>query len=161
MRRLTLDDADLMLAIWNDPTFVCYVGDRGVRTLAEARKKMTEGAFKLYEDYGFGPYRVALKGDDTAVGTCGLFRRDGLEDADIGFGFLPEFCRRGYAYESARAVLEHARTDIGLTRIIAIVSPKNTASIGLTEKLGLHYEKTTRLAGEDHDVSLYSMSLEA
>ena len=121
---------------------------------------MTECAFKLYEDYGFGPYRVALKGDDTAVGTCGLFRRDGLEDADIGYGFLPEFCRRGYAFESARAVLEHARKDIGLRRIIAIVSPKNTASIGLTEKLGLQYEKTTKLPGEDHDVSLYSMSLE-
>jgi RimJ/RimL family protein N-acetyltransferase len=161
MRRLTLDDADLMLAIWNDPAFVCYVGDRGVRTLAEAREKMTEGAFKLYEDYGYGPYRVALRDGDTAVGTCGLFRRDGLEHADIGYGFLPEYCRRGYAYESARAVIEHARTDIGLARIIAIVSPDNAASIGLTEKLGLQFEKATRLAGEDHDVSLYSMSLQA
>ena len=161
MRRLTLDDADLMLAIWNDPAFVHYVGDRGIRTIAEARDNMSEGAFKLYEDYGYGPYRVALKADDTAVGTCGLFRRDGLEDADIGYGFLPEFCRRGYAYESAHAVLEHARTDIGLARIIAIVSPDNAASIGLTEKLGLLFEKITRLPGEDKDVCLYSMSLVA
>ncbi len=161
MRRLTLDDADLMLAIWNDPTFVHYVGDRGVRTIAEARDNMSEGAFKLYEKYGYGPYRVALKSDDTAVGTCGLFRREGLEDTDIGYGFLPEFCRRGYAYESARAVLEHARADIGLARIIAIVSPDNAASIGLTEKLGLQFEKTARLPGEDKDISLYSMSLQA
>ena len=108
-----------------------------------------------------GPYRVALKSDDTAVGTCGLFRRKGLNEADIGYGFLPEFCQRGYAYESARAVLEHARSDIGLTRIIAIVSPDNAASIGLTEKLGLQFEKTTRLPGEDKDVSVYSMSLQA
>jgi len=161
MRRLTLDDADLMLAIWNDPAFVFHVGDRGIRTIAEARKNMSEGALKLYEDYGYGPYRVALKSDDTAVGICGLFRREGLNDADIGYGFLPEFCRRGYAYESARAVLDHARADIGLARIIAIVSPDNAASIGLTEKLGLQFEKTARLPGEDKDVSLYSMSLQA
>jgi len=161
MRRLTLDDAGLMLAIWNDPAFVFHVGDRGIRTIAEARKNMSEGALKLYEDYGYGPYRVALKSDDTAVGSCGLFRREGLKDADIGYGFLPEFCRRGYAYESARAVLEHARADIGLARIIAIVSPDNAASIGLTEKLGLRFEKTARLPGEGKDVSLYSMSLQA
>ena len=161
MRRLTLDDADLMLAIWNDPAFIIHVGDRGIRTIAEARENMSEGALKLYEDYGYGPYRVALKSDDTAVGTCGLFRRKGLEDTDIGYGFLPEFCRRGYAYESARAVLEHARADIGLARIIAIVSPDNAASIGLTERLGLRFEKTARLPGEGKDVSLYSISLQA
>ena len=161
MRWLTLDDADLMLAIWNDPAFVFHVGDRGIRTIAEARKNMSEGALKLYEDYGYGPYRVALKSDDTAVGTCGLYRRKGLEDTDIGYGFLPEFCRLGYAYESGCAVLEHARADIGLARITAIVSPDNAASIGLTEKLGLQFEKTARLPGEDKDVSLYSMSLTA
>ena len=161
MRWLTLDDADLMLAIWNDPAFVFHVGDRGIRTIAEARENMSEGALKLYEDYGYGPYRVALKSDDTAVGTCGLFRREGLEDTDIGYGFLPEFCRRGYAYESARAVLEHARADIGLARIIAIVSPDNAASIGLTEKLGLRFDNTVRLPGEEKNVSLYSMSLQA
>ena len=161
MRRLTLDDAGLMLAIWNDPAFVSHVGDRGIRTLAEAREEMLEGALKLYEDYGYGPYRVALKADDTAVGTCGLFRREGFDDADIGYGFLPEYCRQGYAYESASVVLEHARTDIGLARIIAIVSPDNTASIGLTEKLGLQFERITRLPGESKDVSLYGMSLQA
>ena len=98
MRRLTLDDADLMLAIWTVPAFVFHVGDRGIRTIAEARENMSEGALKLYKDYDYGPYRVALKSDDTAIGTCGLFRREGLEDTDIGYGFLPEFCRRGYAY---------------------------------------------------------------
>ena len=47
MRRLTLDDADLMLAIWNDPVFVFHIGDRGIRTIAEARENMSEGALKL------------------------------------------------------------------------------------------------------------------
>ena len=159
LRRLTYDDADLMLSIWNDPAFVRHVGDRGIRTIAEACEALSEGAFKLYENHGYGPYRVALKHDDTAIGTCGLFRREGFENADIGYGFLPEFCRHGYAYESASAVLEHAKADLGLNRITAFVSPANTASIGLTEKLGLRFERLTRLAGEDHDVALYGLLL--
>ena len=159
MRRLTLDDADLMFAIWNDPAFVKHVGDRGIRTLADARDALLAGAFRLYEEFGYGPYRVALTANDTAIGTCGLFRRAGFEDPDIGYALLPEFCGRGFAYESASAVLEHARTDLQLARITAFVSSENTASIALTEKLGLRFERTTRLAGEDEDVSLYSMSL--
>lgn len=160
MRWLSLDDADLMLAIWNDPAFVQHVGDRGIRTIDEARDTLEEGAFKLYEDHGYGPYRVALTVDDTAIGTCGLFRREGFADTDIGYAFLPEYCGRGYAYESASAVLEHARTDLQLARIMAFVAPGNSASIGLTKKLGLRFERITRLAGENHDVALYSKPLQ-
>ena len=74
LRWLKLDDADLMLAIWNDPAFIRHVGDRGIRTVEEARAGMTKGALQLYEKYGYGPYRVALKDDDAAIGICGLFR---------------------------------------------------------------------------------------
>jgi hypothetical protein len=31
----------------------------------------------------------------------------------------------------------------------------NQASVGLLEKLGMHYERPIRLPGEEHDVSLY------
>ena len=39
------------------------------------------------------------------------------------------------------------------------MSPENVASIGLIEKLGLRYERAMRIAGDDHDVSLYGMRL--
>jgi RimJ/RimL family protein N-acetyltransferase len=159
MRRLTLDDADLMLLIWNDPAFLKYVGDRGIHTVGEARKTLQEGALQLYEKYGYGPYRVALKSNDAAVGICGLFRRDGLDEPDIGFSTLPEHCGRGYAYEAARAVIGHARDDLGLPRLTAIVSPENNASIGLIRKLGLQFECMYRLDGDEKDVALYGMAL--
>ena len=160
MRRLTLDDAELMLLIWNDPAFLRFVGDRGIRTVDEARKTLQEGAMQLYEKYGYGPYRVALKSDDTAVGICGLFRRDGLDEPDIGFSTLPEHCGRGYAFEAAVAVIGHARDDLGLARLTAIVSPENIASIGLIRKLGLQFERMHRLEGEEKDVALYGMALQ-
>lgn len=159
LRRLTLDDAGLMLSIWNDPAFIRFVGDRGIRTIDEACAALEEGAFRLYAEHGFGPYRMSLKSNGSAVGICGLFRRDGLADTDIGFSTLPQFCGNGYGFEAARAVVEHARVDARLTRLTALVSPQNIASVHLIEKLGMMFEKMVRIPGDTVDVRLYAMSL--
>ncbi|MDJ0940302.1 MAG: GNAT family N-acetyltransferase [Woeseiaceae bacterium] len=157
LRWLTEDDAELMLGVWNDPAFVRFVGDRGVRSLDQARTALREGALKLYADFGYGPYRVATRDEDRPMGVCGLFKREHLADPDIGFGLLPEFCRQGYAYEAAVAVLEHAQGVLQLNRVTAIVSPENEASIGLIDKLGLQFVERMRMPGEDHDVLLYAI----
>lgn len=159
LRRVTLDDADLMLAVWNDPAFVRNVGDRGVRTTEEAHEAMQAGALKLYEDYGYGPYSMELKSDGSKIGICGLFRRENLEDPDIGFAVLPDFCSKGYAGEAAFAVLAHARDDLGIRKLVAIVSPGNGPSIGLIEKLGLAFERMITMPGDDEAISLYSATL--
>jgi len=159
LRWLTLDDADLMLAIWNDPAFIRFVGDRGIRTLEDARDEMATGALTLYTSYGFGPYRMALKDDDRAIGICGLFRRDNLDDPDIGYGVLPENCGKGYAYEASRAVIEYARADLGLPRLVAIISPENEASIGLIRKLGLRFERMQRMQDDEDEVCIYGIQL--
>ncbi|MGI9219688.1 MAG: GNAT family N-acetyltransferase [Woeseiaceae bacterium] len=160
LRRLTLEDADLMLAVWNDPAFLEHVGDRGIRTLEDAQNTLAMGAFQLYEKYGYGPFRVALRDDDQAIGTCGLFRREGFDGPDIGWSILPEYCGRGFAYEAALAVLKFGFEDVGLVRIAAFISAENTPSLGLAKKLGLRYEKMARLVGDDEDVCLYSMTHE-
>ena len=159
LRWLTLDDADLMLAIWNDPAFVRHVGDRGIRTLDEARDEMAKGALRLYATYGFGPYRMALKDDDTAIGICGLFRRDNLDEPDIGYALLPEYCGKGYAYEASCAVMEYARTVLQVPRLVAIISPENSASIGLIRKLGLRFERMHNMPDDDGEVCIYGMQL--
>jgi RimJ/RimL family protein N-acetyltransferase len=159
LRWLTLDDAELMLAVWNDPAFVRFVGDRGIRTVDEARMTMEEGTMKLYSDHGYGPFRMALADSDEPIGICGLFRREGLDDPDIGFATLPEFCGRGFAFEAACAVIDHARDELGLPRLIAIVSPENEASVGLIRKLGLRFERMYRMAGDDDDIAIYGVQL--
>ncbi|MBT8089042.1 MAG: GNAT family N-acetyltransferase [Gammaproteobacteria bacterium] len=159
LRRITLQDADLMLAIWNDPAFMRHVGDRGIRTANEAKAALKEGAFKLYDDYGYGPYCMSLKQRGARIGICGLFRRDNLDDPDIGFATLPNYCGMGFAAEAAHAVLAHARDDLGIQRLTAIVSPENRASIRLIEKLGMSFERGITMPGEEDDISLYSMSL--
>jgi RimJ/RimL family protein N-acetyltransferase len=159
LRRVTHADADLLLAVWNDPAFIRHVGDRGVRTISEAVEAMESGALKLYADHGYGPYAMVRKVDGTRLGICGLFKRDNLEHPDIGFGVLPDYCGEGYASEASFAVLAHARDDLGITTLTAIVSRDNAPSIGLIEKLGLAYDKMITMPGEDEEICLYSKAL--
>ena len=159
LHEMTLADAGLMLAIWNDPAFVRHVGDRGIRTLDEAEDAMSQGILRLYAEYGYGPYRMTLKDSGDAIGICGLFRRDSLDVPDIGYATLPDFCGRGYAFEAATAVIEHTGTVLGIERLIAIISPDNVASIGLIGKLGFEFERMHRMPDDDDDVSIYGKSL--
>ena len=159
LRRVTLDDADLLLAVWNDPAFIEHVGDRGIRTREEAVAAMQAGALQLYADYGYGPYAMVRRDDGVRMGICGLFKRENLDYPDIGFGVLPEFCGQGYAGEAAFAVLAHARDDLRSEELTAIVSPGNAASIGLIEKLGLGFVEMITMPGDDEAICLYSKRL--
>lgn len=160
LRRVTLDDAELMLAVWNDPAFMRNVGDRGVRTVQEAHDALRAGAFKLYAEFGYGPYSMTLKADDSQIGICGLFRRDNLEHPDIGFAVLPDHCGKGLAGEAAQAVVQHARDDLKLPALAGIVSPGNAASIGLLEKLGLRLQGMITMPGDADAICLYQMTLD-
>lgn len=159
LRRITLDDADLMLAVWNDPAFVRNVGDRGIRTLEEAGAAIESGPLRLFAENGYGPYAMVLKSDGTRVGICGLFKRDNLEHPDIGFAVLPDYCAQGLAGEAARAVLAHARDDLRLEELSAIVSPGNAPSIRLIERLGLTLRGSVTMPGDTTEICLYSRTL--
>ena len=159
LRWLTEDDAGLMLAVWNDPTFIRFVMDRGIRTREAALEAMQEGVLKLYPELGYGPYRVSLRADGTDMGICGLLKRENLTHPDIGYGLLPAFCGQGYAIEAARAVVAHATDVMQLEKISAIVSPDHQRSIALLEKLGMVQEGTVRMPGDDEDILLFGLTL--
>ena len=159
LRPVTVYDTALMLAVWNDPAFIENVSDRGIRTVEQAREAIKAGAEKLFEDYGYGPYCMSLKSDGTMIGICGIFKRENIDDPDIGFGVLPDYCENGYAGEAAKAVVDYARTTLGIGVLTALVSPTNAPSIGLIEKLGLTFERMITMPGEDDAICLYSRVL--
>jgi RimJ/RimL family protein N-acetyltransferase len=156
LRWLAAPDAAFMLGLLNAPSFVRFVGDRGVRTVADAEAYIRDGPGRSYEAHGFGLYLVEEKGGRVPVGVCGLLKRESLDDVDVGFALLPEFESRGYAYEAAQATLDYGRDVLGLSRIVAIVDPENTASVRLLTKLGMEYERAVRLPGADSDVDVYA-----
>jgi RimJ/RimL family protein N-acetyltransferase len=158
---LNVDDAAFMLTLLNEPSFVRNIGDRGVRTIPEAQAYIAAGPLASYERFGFGLYLVELPDPAIAIGICGLVKRDTLPDVDIGFAFLPQFWSQGYAFESASAVRDHARDQVGLRRLIAIVDPGNAGSIRVIQKLGFTFERIIRLGDEHKDVKLFGCDLSA
>jgi ribosomal-protein-alanine N-acetyltransferase len=159
LRALSEDDAPFMLELLNEPSFIRNIGDRGVRTLDDARGYITRGPVASYALFGFGLYLVEHKALAAPIGICGILKRDALPEPDIGFAFLPAYWSQGYAFESAAAIKDYARTAFGLTRLLAIVNPANDGSIRLLEKLGFTFESLTRMGAESHDVRLYSCAL--
>jgi RimJ/RimL family protein N-acetyltransferase len=156
LRRLTTDDAPLILELLNDPLFLHFVGDKGVRTLAEAREYITHGPLASYAQHGFGLFHVALKIHGTPIGMCGLLKREALEDVDVGFAYLPQFSGQGYATEAARATLDYGRTVLGLRRIVAITAPDNKGSQSVLRKIGLRLENTLKLPAYQTDSLLFT-----
>lgn len=156
LRRLTTDDAEFILELLNEPSFRQHIGDKGVRTNADACRYIETGPMASYERFGFGLYRVETKDGREPIGICGLLKRDSLPDVDLGFALLPRFWSKGYAFESASAVLAHARDTLGLKRVLAVTSPDNVASINLLEKLGFRFERMSRLAEDAPEIKVFS-----
>ena len=132
----TNNDAEFVYELLNTPKFIKYIGDRGVRSTADAAGFIENRYRVSYQNNGFGLYVVERKRDSTAVGLCGFVKRDTLPGPDIGFAFLPEFEGLGYGFESADAMMAYGRDTLGFTRVLAITSLDNEASARLLIKLG-------------------------
>jgi len=155
LRRLTHADAPFLVRLLNDPSFLRFIGDRGVRSEEDAIRYLDGGPLASYREHGFGLYLVASRPGGTPVGICGLLKRETLSDVDLGFAFLPEFWSRGYATESARAVLEHGRS-LGIDRIVAVTTADNSGSVHVLQKLGLRASGTVKLSKNGPELLLFS-----
>ena len=155
LRQFTTEDTAFILELLNEPSFLRYIGDKGVRTLDDARGYLLKGPIDSYARNGFGLWLVSLKQDSTPIGMCGLVKRDTLEHPDIGFAFLPRYWSRGYAFDAASAVLTWARGALRLPRILAVAQEDNASSIRLLQRLGLTRLGMVRMPPDDHEVSLF------
>lgn len=155
LRQMRIEDAEFIFELVNEPAFIRNIGDKGVRTLEDARNYILNGPVASYAKFGFGLYLVALRETGEAIGICGLLKRDSLEDVDIGFALLEKFRRKGFAYESAAAVTKYGRDSLRLKRIVAITSPDNEGSMRVLEKIGLRFDRMIRMPGSDEDTRLF------
>jgi RimJ/RimL family protein N-acetyltransferase len=156
LRHLSPEDAEFILQLVNEPSWIRFIGNKGVRTIEDARNYILNGPMEMYSRLGFGLYLVELKEEGEPVGICGLIKRDFLEDVDIGFAFLQKFWGKGYAYESASAVMAYGKRAFGLNRLLAITSPDNYDSVKLLEKLGFNFESMIKLSDDSQEVRLFA-----
>ena len=148
-------DAPFILELVNEPSWIRFIGDKNVRDVGGALAYLERGPIDSYRKRGFGLNLVALRAGGAPIGMCGLIRRDTLPDVDVGFAFLPAYWGRGYAQESAAAVLDHGRRELGITRVVAILSPDNESSAKLLERLGFRRDGVIRMPPDDEELLHY------
>lgn len=158
LREFELEDGGFVHELLNDPDFIAHIADRGVRSTADAERYLAEGPMTSYARHGFGLWLVEELGSGQPAGMCGLIRREGLSDPDIGYAFLPAFRGRGYAREAARATCALAHARFGIERLLAIVNPGNAPSIRLLGDLGFSNEGTVRLQPEASALRLFALA---
>lgn len=156
INKITLDDAAFILKLMNDKDWIKNIGDRGIRTIEDAEEYIRTRFLKTYTESDLGFYGLVLKNSRQIIGVAGLIDRDGIDHVDIGYGILPEYRGKGYAFEATKAVYDYGYNELKLKKIVAIVNPENPSSINLLSKLGLEFEKMVRLPDEEIDIMLFS-----
>ncbi len=156
LREIVETDGEFILDLLNQPSFIKYIGDRNVRSVDAAREFIKTRFIESYKKFSFGLWAVELKETNETIGICGFVKRDSLPEADIGFALLPQFERKGYAFESAAATLSYGKERLNFNRVLAITSKDNFASGRLLEKLGFTFERFIKMTHDSEEIKLFS-----
>lgn len=160
VREIVESDDEFILDLLNQPSFIKYIGDRNVRNAEQTREFIENRFRKSYAENGFGLYLVLTKENQLPIGISGFVKRDTLPDADIGFAFLPQFERKGYALESAAELMKYGRKVLKLNRVLAITTQNNHSSVKLLGKLGFEFERLIKLPHDEQELKLFSYESE-
>lgn len=155
------EDSVFMLELMNTPKWKKFIGDRNLKTPEDAADYIRKRMLPQLERLGFSNYTVIRKKDGKKIGICGLYDREGLDGIDIGYGLLPEFEGKGYAYEASLKLLDAAFTEFQIKFLSAITAKANTSSQKLLEKLGLKLIGTIILPNETEEILHYQIQKEA
>jgi ribosomal-protein-alanine N-acetyltransferase len=157
LKPTTIADAEFIRNLFNTPKWIEFIGDRKLNTIKEAENYIETKMTPQIERLGYGNYTIIRKSDGVKVGSCGLYDRAGVQGIDIGFALLPDFEKKGYAFESVNYLKEMALNDFKLDQISGITSKKNKASQNLLVKIGLKFEKNILLPNETEEILLYTL----
>ncbi len=160
LRWFTFDDIDAFHQLGTDPEVLRYVGNQPFASLDAARETLAAAPLKDYATYGYGRFACVWKQTGQIVGFCGPKFLPDSGDVDLGYRFLPKFWGIGLATESSRAVMDYARLELGLRRLVGWVHPDNVASARVLTKLGFVFDQTTTLPSISGIFDLYTKRLD-
>jgi [ribosomal protein S5]-alanine N-acetyltransferase len=160
LRWFTLDDIEAYNELGTHPEVIRYVGNEPFASLDAARETMLAAPLKDYATYGYGRFACVWKPSGQVIGFCGPKFLPETEDVDLGYRFLPNFWRMGLATESSLAVIDYARHQLRLQRLVGWVHPDNVASARVLTKLGFSFERKTNMRGIPRDFDLYAKRLD-
>lgn len=161
LRQVRMEDAENLFAIYSDPVVMQYFGNE-VKTELQEAYDMIERRLTFYAEGRMIRWVITEQEQDQAIGTIGFHALSKQNrSAEIGYDLKREMWGRGITSEVIAAVLEYGFTQMNLHRIAGQISPENTASKRVLEKVGFQYEGTMRqdifFQGKFHDTSIYSL----
>lgn len=159
LKPTTEEDAPFIFELFNSPKWLKYIGDKNIRTVENAKEFIKTKITPQFEKLGYGNYTIVRKDDSVKLGTCGLYDRDGLVGVDIGFAFLPQYEKKGYAFEASNKLKLFGIKEFGLQTIKGITKKNNVASQELLKKLGLHYSNTVILPNETEELLVFKLEV--
>ncbi|MFK8038142.1 MAG: GNAT family N-acetyltransferase [Crocinitomicaceae bacterium] len=148
-------DDKFIFELFNSPKWIEFIGDRNIKSVKDAEKYIIEKIIPQKENSGLGTYTVITKNENKKIGTCGLYNREGVEGLDLGFAFLPEFERNGFAFEASEKIVDVAFNHLNLNEIKAITVKENTSSQKLLEKLKFELMNIILLPNNSEELLLY------
>jgi RimJ/RimL family protein N-acetyltransferase len=152
LQSLSEEDADFVNALVNTEGWIKFIGDRNVKSTDDAKAYIQ----KILVNQNINYWVVKLQDNNTPIGVVTFIKREYLDHPDIGFAFLPEYAKKGYAFEAATVVLGDSMDDPIHPYILATTIKENEKSISLLEKLGLRYLK--EIENENEKLLVYSIN---
>jgi [ribosomal protein S5]-alanine N-acetyltransferase len=153
---ITGEYSNFIYRLLNDPSWIKYIGDKGIKTEEDAKNYIQNGPIQMYQDFGFGLYLVTLKETGEPIGLCGLIKRPTLENIDLGYAFLPEYTGKGYALEATKAVLQYGNEQLLIDKIVAITTIDNFSSQKVLLKLGFTFDSLIKEKDEAKELKLFT-----
>jgi RimJ/RimL family protein N-acetyltransferase len=160
LRRFTLEDAEAMTPLVTDPEVLRYTGERPLTSIEAVRDLLTAKQLRDYRVHGYGRMAVIEKASGRLIGFSGLKRLEHLDETDVGYRFVRDAWGKGYATESASAVMAAMVPALGLKRLIGRCDPANAASAHVLRKLGMSWEARTPDDDCHGEVDVYAMAIE-
>lgn len=139
LRKVTASDAAFYLDLFTDPGFIANINDKGLNNVQQVKHYLEEKVIPEYCVAGMGFFTVIEASTNKPIGVSSILQRKETAYKDIGYAFLPAGRGKGYATEATLHMMHYANNVLKESKIIALTSPKNTASQRVLEKLHFTY----------------------
>lgn len=141
MRDLVLEDAEGMFELDSDPRVHAYLGNKPIKTLAQAIKNINF-IRQQYVENGIGRWAVIEKQQGQFIGWSGFklitdIINERNQYLDLGYRFISKYWGNGYATESAKASLHYGFEQMKQQEICAMADVDHKASNAILEKIGM------------------------
>jgi len=142
LRRLTHEDLDALYALYRDPDVRKYFPE-GTLNYEETLEELDWFIDVYYAKYGYGLWATIHKETGEFIGRCGLipWTLEGRSEIEVAYMLAKEYWGQGLGTEAAQAILDYGFEQLGFDRLICLIDADNQASIGVAEKIGMHFEK--------------------